>query len=80
MDRTLQAAQEGEALRQQQAMLLAAVQAERQEQLERTEAEAAAARKAHQQVCSGALCRAISLVAVCCHYKATCIRARLAYG
>jgi hypothetical protein len=51
MDRTLQAAQEGEALRQQQAKLLAALQAEHQQQLERVEVEAAAAHKAHQQVC-----------------------------
>lgn len=50
MDRTLQAAQEGEALRQQQAKLLAALQAEHLQRLEQLEAEAAAAASSHQQV------------------------------
>lgn len=50
MDRTLQAAQEGEVLRQQQAKLLAALQAEHLQQLEQLKAEAAAATSSHQQV------------------------------
>jgi hypothetical protein len=50
MDKTSQAAQDGAALRQQQAKLLAALQAEHQQQLERMETEAAAAYKAHQKV------------------------------
>lgn len=54
MDKTLQAAQEAETLRQQQAKLLAALQAEHQQQMERMEVEAAALRTAHQQVTTGA--------------------------
>lgn len=60
MDKTLQAAQEAEALRQQQAKLLAALQAEHQQQMERTEAEGAAQRTAHQQVSMAAsACRCL---------------------
>lgn len=50
MDRTLQAAQEADALRQQHSRSLTALQAEQQQQVEGMAAAAAAAREAHEQV------------------------------
>lgn len=50
MDKTLQAAKEADALRQQQAQQLAALRAEHQQQMDALAASAAAANDAHRQV------------------------------
>jgi hypothetical protein len=56
MDKTLQAAKEADALRQQQAQQLAALRAEHQQQLDALAASAAAADDAHRQVRARPVC------------------------
>jgi DNA repair exonuclease SbcCD ATPase subunit len=56
MDRTLQAAQEADAMRQQHSKQLAALQHEQQQQVEGMTAAAAAAQEAYKQVRLGAVC------------------------